>query len=131
VHTLIAAHGRLWIGYGDRILTLSKDGKLASFARLAGVVATVLPTFCIAGTTLYAADGTLRQGIDVAPGAPRSFLQSPGSLSAEESGLLLQMKAALMQGTYCGNSPGFGPVIYTLAVDIPSGKPMLYEIRPK
>ncbi len=134
VNTLIAAHNRLWIGYGDQILTL-RDGKLSLFAKMNGVLATHHPTFCMAGTTLYSADGQFRESVNITSNSPRSFLQDSSNHHQEDIMTLAEIKAALNLGMYCADSTSSDPLIYAwglnLAAGDDAGKQKLFVISPK
>jgi hypothetical protein len=117
INTMIFGHNRLWIGIGDQIVTLT-DKKIAPFFKM-NVVATYQPTFCLAGTQLYTADGQVMDGIDITPSSPRSYLQSTHNIRAEDAVTLALVKGSLMGfGIYCAEGVG-SPVIYSQIMDPP------------
>jgi hypothetical protein len=129
INTLIAAHGKVWIGYGNQILTLS-NGKVAVFARQQGMFAGLQPTFCIAGTTLFTGDGRVFHGVDVTASDPRTFLKTEPSLKPEEMKAFIEVKTAVMSGLTCALVQG-SPVLYAQATDLASGKRQLLIIHPR
>lgn len=134
LHTLIYRHGRLWIGYADRILYL-EGGTVRSFATLANVftLAATAPKFCISGTTLYGSDGISYEGMNL-PGSAsaRNYLQSSDNVAGSDGIKLSEIKAAITNGLYCSDSSnGFGPYVYTLGLDIASGTQKLFVITPR
>jgi len=129
INTLIAAYGKLWIGYGDQVLTLS-GGKIKPFARMKGIFPTTKPAFCLAGPTMYTADGQMIQGVDISPSSPRSFLKNPARVRPEDMQTLIETRTALLTGLYCAYSAGYGPVIYALGSDLGAVERKLFAIRP-
>lgn len=129
IHTLVAGYGKIWVGYGDQIITLA-GGKLTPFltlqtAPLAG------PAFCFAGRSLYASDGRVMHQVDLPPSAPRSFLEDGRAVRMEDMIALSEMKAALLLGLACADSPGYGPVIYALGANTGEIERRLFLIRPR
>jgi hypothetical protein len=129
INTLIAAYGKLWIGYGDQVLTLSGH-TLKPFLKMKEVFPTTKPTFCLSGPTMYTADGQMIQGVDISPSSPRPFLKNPASVRREDMNILSETRIALLSGLYCAYSPGYGPVIYALGSDIGAIERKLFVIRP-
>jgi ribosomal protein S6E (S10) len=130
INTLIAANDRLWIGYGDEILTL-RNGTISLFAKRSGIFALNRPTFCLDGTTLFSADGQVWHGIDITPTKPTSFLQNSATLRQEDFKTVAEMKTAFGLGIYCAKSQGYGPVIYAMGLNLGTTDPKLFVIRPK
>lgn len=130
VNTLIAAHNRLWIGYGDQILTLL-DGKISPFAKMNGVFALHHPLFCLDGTTLFSADGQVRQGVNITPSEPHSFIQNSPNIRREDFATVTEIKTALSLGMYCAESRAWGPVIYAMGSNLGTIEQKLFIIRPK
>ncbi len=128
INTLIAAHDRLWIGYGNQIITLRND-KLTPFARLQ-TLNLIKPSFCLSGRTLYTADGRVFHGVDIQASEPRSYLQSTSKVKPEEIQALNEVRTAVNSGVYCADSVGSGPVIYSLGLDLKTMSTSLLEIRP-
>jgi hypothetical protein len=129
INTLIAAYGKLWIGYGDQVVTLS-DHTLKPFLKMKEVFPTTKPTFCLSGPTMYTADGQMIQGVDISPSSPRPYMKNPASVRREDMNILSETRIALLSGLYCAYSPGYGPVIYALGSDIGSIERKLFVIRP-
>ncbi|MCU1716364.1 hypothetical protein [Pseudomonas sp. 5P_3.1_Bac2] len=130
LHTLIHAHDRLWIGYGERILSLDRSGKISPFSTMSGIIATNTAQFCLAGSTLFTADGQVFYGVDVTPSRPRGYLHDAATLKEADMQDLLQMQTALRGGMYCGVDQG-SQVIYALgSTAIGSLTPQLFSIRP-
>ncbi|HEX2973404.1 MAG TPA: hypothetical protein VHP11_13800, partial [Tepidisphaeraceae bacterium] len=129
INTLIAAYGKLWIGYGDQVVTLS-DRTIKPFIKLKEVFPTTKPTFCLSGPTMYTADGQMIQGVDISPSSPRPFLKNPASVRREDMNILSETRIALLSGLYCAYSAGYGPVIYALGSDLGAVERKLFVIRP-
>lgn len=130
VNTLIAAHGRLWIGYGNQVVTLA-DGKITPFATLQGIFPTSGPLFCLAGPSMYTADGQVMEGINITASTPRSFIQNSPNIRPEDMKTMIEIKTALNRGLYCADSGAYGPVLYAMGTDIGSIEQKLFIIRPK
>lgn len=134
IHTLIHRHGRLWVGYADRILFL-EGNTVSSFATLSNVftLAATAPKFCISDTTLYGSDGLSYQGINIPSStSPRNYLQSSDNVAGSDATKLAEIRSAIANGLYCSDSTaGYGPYVYTLGLDIASGTQKLFVIAPR
>lgn len=132
LHTLVAGPGGMWIGYGNNILTWKPGSEVKPFGTMNPLSATRKPQFCIAGDALYTADGKVYLGIGVTPSTPRSFLQTPGQLKPEETRALLDMRAALATGIYCGETSKTSPVVYAMhPLPDAAGDLLVYAVIPR
>lgn len=134
INTLIAAHDRLWIGYGNQIITLHND-KLTPFARVQMLNVT-RPSFCLSGLKLYTADGRVFQGVDIPVEDPstyqqRTYLQSTSKVKPEEVQALIEVRTAVNSGVYCALGGASNTVIYSLGLDSKAMSTTLFEIRPQ
>ncbi len=132
IHTLIYKHNRLWIGYRDRILTLGLgEDTIRSFSTLTHPLAATAfgPQFCIAGSTLYAADGTAYGALPSST-TQRPWLQGPGTVPPETLIALTNISSAVQSGMYCaGNGT---PTLYAAGIDLADGGKMkLHLITPR
>lgn len=132
IHTLIYKHDRLWIGYADRVMTLPRGSNtVSSFATLNNPMAAMAtgPQFCIAAGTLYGSDGRAWDGLPSA-GTPRSWMQTPGTLTPQGSLAASELSGAVSSGMFCAGSSS--PVIYAAGVDLAAGGEMkLFAITPR
>jgi hypothetical protein len=135
VHTLVWRHGRIWVGYADKVL-YANGTSLQVLATLQNVftLSATAPKFCISGTTLYGSDGRAWQGIDLpGPGiAPRNWLQSSDNVAPGDAMKLGEMKSALGGGIFCADATGgFGPYVYSLGLDLSTGTQKLFMMTPR
>ena len=133
INTLIAAHNKLWIGYGNRIITL-KDDQLKPFARVQALTIN-RPSFCLSGVDLYTAEGRVIKSVDFPADDPstlnqRSYLEDRPKVKPEEVQALIEARTAVNGGVYCALGSSLNTVIYTLSHDPKTLSTSLFEIRP-
>lgn len=129
IHTLLAGHGRIWVGYGQDILTITHD-QVQRFAKLNIVMPGAGPQFCLAGTTMYTADGRVIRGVDLSPSDSKDFLNLAKATSPDEGLLVAQARSALLLGVYCGRNSAIGDLLFAVGPDLQTGGLTLLEIHP-
>jgi len=105
--------GELWMGFGNRILRRSADGKIYDFAEVeaAGFMGGVLPgRFCIKNGEVLTVDG---RAISIANGSVRNWI-SRGDLSPAQQAEADILRATLSGGIYC-SPDNMASVVYTLS----------------
>jgi hypothetical protein len=129
VHTLIAGHGRMWVGYGQHILTI-RGGEVQAFAKLTTTMPGTGPQFCLAGTTMFTSDGRVIRGINISPSDPKDFLNLAKAKSPQDMLRASQARTALLLGIHCAYNPAGGDLLFAVGPDLETGEFGLLEIRP-